>query len=560
MTASDITPHLHSTSPDTPLSGSSPAPQVQVVSDSQPKLNHELSRLLRQRLTLAALFTSVTFTVALLTTLNLPLLPFRSLILLVPIAAYLLLRSARPLSDFQLRCVELAMVAAFATQATFMPNVLILQSAAKGDIVTLTMDHHFVLAALAISLIFYGLYIPNTWRRAAAVIIPLSLVPFINFKLLAWYHPSVQAAFDSLHHGPPAPVIALGALGGICGAHLLHTIRRDEFQARQFGRYRLKEKIGQGGMGEVYKAQHDLLKRPCAIKLIRPSDQVDTLAIARFEREARATAQLTHPSTIEVYDYGRTDQGVFYYVMEHLQGMSLLEMVAQTGPMPAPRAAYLLRQIAGALKEAHSLGIVHRDITPGNIFSAHIAGHYDVAKLLDFGLVRISDSQPDSGLTQKGLVCGSPLFMSPEQARASQSIDARTDIYSLGACAYFLITGKPPFTGKNKFEIMVAHTRDLPQPPSAHDARITPDFDALILKCLAKNPDDRFQDIQQFLDALNACHGAHTWTDHWATLWWQKQSLLAQAQAQPKGESEFAIAITSDNTLSIPPANQEPAQ
>ncbi len=540
-----------------PPSSTDPSAKVHVVGPNQPNLADELSRLLHRRLTNATLFMSIAMTVSLVTTLHLPLLQLRSGMLIAAIVMQVILRMRPTLPAFQLRIIESVALIVFAFQATLMPNTLISQSAAAGDYVTATMDHYFAQGIWAISLIFYGLYIPNTWRRAAAIIIPLALVPTLDFRLLALYDPAVQKAFASLHHGPPAPIVLLGAIGGIYGAHTLHTIRRDEFKAKQFGRYVLKEKLGEGGMGEVYRAEHDLLKRPCAIKLIRPSEQVDTLAIARFEREARATAQLTHPSAIEVYDYGRTNEGVFYYVMECLQGMSLHEMVAVTGPMPTARAAYFLRQIAGALRQAHSLGIIHRDITPANIFSAQIAGQYDVAKLLDFGLVRTADAPQDSGLTQKGVVCGSPMFMSPEQARASQNIDSRTDLYSLGASAYFLVTGRPPFAGENKFEIMIAHTRDAPKPPSTHNSAIGPEFDALILKCLAKSPADRFQNIEEFLVALDACPGSFAWTPHWAQLWWQKQALVAQSQSQPQGESEFAIALSQASTARVPDATQE---
>jgi serine/threonine-protein kinase len=199
-------------------------------------------------------------------------------------------------------------------------------------------------------------------------------------------------------------------------------------------------------MGEVYLAEHVLLRRPCAVKLIRPERAGDPQALRRFEREVQATAALTHPNTVEVYDYGRADDGTFYYAMEYLRGLSLQELVARHGPLPPARAAHLLRQVCGALQEAHAGGLVHRDIKPSNVIVCQRGGVCDVAKLLDFGLVRA----PCLGggaetLTQEGTIAGTPAYMSPEQAKGLEDLDARSDIYSLGALAYFLVTGRPPF-------------------------------------------------------------------------------------------------------------------
>ncbi len=532
-------------------------PRVQVVGPGHSHLTDETSNLLRQRLTNAVLILCVLMAALLVTTLTLPLLAPRVLTWVVMIALAILLKTKGHFTPLQLRTIEVLMLITIAAQAIAMPDALILASARAGDSVTAIMDLYFAQGTWAVALIYYGLYIPNTWRRAALVILPLALAQSLNFYLLARFNPDVARMITSLHHGPPAPVVLLGALGGIYGAHTLHTIRREEFKARQLGRYALKELLGAGGMGEVYRAEHDLLKRPCAIKLIRPGSQVDALSIARFEREARATAQLTHPSTIEVYDYGKTPEGIFYYVMELLRGMSLQEMVDKTGPMPPARAAYFLKQICGALKEAHMLGIIHRDIKPPNIFAARIAGQTDIAKLLDFGLVQMSSGPEDTQLTRKGIVCGSPLYMSPEQARASQDIDARTDIYSLGASAYFLVTGRPPFTGKTKLDVMVALTRDEPTPPSAINSQVNIDFEAVILKCLHKDPADRFQSADELLQALEQCACANLWTPHWANLWWLKQDQLSHPPTHPSGDSEFAIAISTDNTLNAAAAGLE---
>ena len=202
-------------------------------------------------------------------------------------------------------------------------------------------------------------------------------------------------------------------------------------------------------MGEVYLAEHQLLKRPCAIKLIRPDRAGDPRALARFEREVRTTARLSHPNTVEIYDYGRTEDGTFYYVMEYLSGLSLADLVERHGPLPPGRAIYLLRQACGALAEAHAAGLVHRDLKPANIFAARRGGLHDVAKLLDFGLV-LPTAEPVAPPSSAGTatIAGSPLYMAPEQATGDARPDARSDLYGLGAVAYYLLTGRAPFEGR----------------------------------------------------------------------------------------------------------------
>ena len=187
--------------------------------------------------------------------------------------------------------------------------------------------------------------------------------------------------------GFDAMILLILAVGSAFGAHTISRLRRQVTEARQLGQYRLRRRIGAGGMGEVYLAEHQLLKRPCALKLIRPDSVADPRALARFEREVRLTATLSHPNTVEIYDYGRTEDGTYYYVMEYLPGLSLEELVERHGPLPPGRVVYLLRQVCGALREAHAAGLIHRDIKPSNIFAARRGGMDDVAKLLDFGLV-----------------------------------------------------------------------------------------------------------------------------------------------------------------------------
>ena len=266
-------------------------------------------------------------------------------------------------------------------------------------------------------------------------------------------------------------------------------------------------------MGEVYLAEHQLLKRPCALKLIRPGSAGDPRALARFEREVRATARLSHPNTVEIYDYGRTEDGTFYYVMEYLPGLSLDELVERHGPLPAGRVIYLLRQACQALREAHAAGLIHRDIKPANIFAAR-GGRHDVAKLLDFGLVKPVAEAPAASiqLRRRARSPARRCTWRPSRPAASRSLDARSDIYSLGAVAYFLLTGRPPFEGENAIGVMIAHARDPVVPPSQVRPGIPEDLERIVLRCLAKDPADRFPDAESLDEALASCESAREWT------------------------------------------------
>jgi serine/threonine-protein kinase len=316
-------------------------------------------------------------------------------------------------------------------------------------------------------------------------------------------------------------ILVMSSVIAIGGVKTINTLRRQAFEARQLGQYRLKQLLGAGGMGEVHLAEHVLLKRPCALKLIHPDKAGNPSTLARFEREVQATATLSHWNTVEIFDYGRTDDGTFYYVMEYLPGLNLHQIVEMFGPMPPERAIHLLMQTCDALSEAHAKGLVHRDIKPGNIFAAHRGGVFDVAKLLDFGLVKpITEIESESGVTQEGMIAGSPLFMSPEQATADK-VDARSDIYSLGAVAYFLLTGRAPFEDDKPIKILMAHANQEPAPPSQFNPDIPKDLEQIILKCLAKSSGERFDSAKALRTALSECQSAGLWTRECAAAWWQ---------------------------------------
>jgi len=383
--------------------------------------------------------------------------------------------------------------------------------------------------------------VPKSWRRAAIVVGPLALLPFATLALLALQHPTAMAWL--WQQGPDrstpqgrtprallftldAMILTILAVGSTYGARTISRLRKQVAEARQLGQYRLGRLLGAGGMGEVYLAEHQLLKRPCAVKLIRPGEATDPRALERFEREVRLTATLSHPNIVDVYDYGRAEDGTYYYVMEYLPGLSLEDLVELYGPLPPGRVVYLLRQVCQALSVAHAAGLIHRDIKPSNVIAARRSGMDDVAKLLDFGLVLPRAGSPMPHLTGEGQVLGTPLFMSPEQVTNSRPLDVRSDIYSLGAVAYVLLTGKPPFDAATAIEAIVAHARDPVVPPSQIRDQVPADLDAVVLRCLAKDPTERFPDAESLEIALGRCMCACSWNKALARQWWNDLTLL----------------------------------
>ena len=400
----------------------------------------------------------------------------------------------------------------------------------RGDMMTAPMVLKNVVLLTAVLILTYGLYVPKTSRRAALVAWPLALLPFATLSVLALQHPAAMAwlwegwldsqtprallfAFDAL-------ILAILAVGSAYGARTIFRLRREVAEARQLGQYRLKRQIGAGGMSEVYLAEHQLLKRPCAVKLIRPG-VTDPRALQRFEREVRLTARLSHPNTVEIYDYGRTEDGKYYYVMEYLKGLSLAQLLKRHGPLPPGRVVYLLRQVCGALRESHAAGLIHRDIKPSNIFAARQGGLGDVAKLLDFGFVLPAAILGEANLTGEGQILGTPLYMSPEQAKGGHELDERSDIYSLGAVAYYLLTGRPPFLANGRTAVLIAHARDPVEPPSRVRPGIPEDLERVVLRCLAKPPDQRFPDAEALEQALGSVRCAGDWDQVRAARWWQ---------------------------------------
>jgi serine/threonine-protein kinase len=364
----------------------------------------------------------------------------------------------------------------------------------------------------------YGIAVPNTWRRAAVVVGVMTLLPF-GVVGAAWAGRPADARLGATHVFHMAVWTVMGAAASVFGSYKISQLRRAVAEARKLGPYTLGRELGTGGMGEVYLAEHYLLKRPCAVKLIRPDRAGDPDALRRFEREVRATAGLTHPNTVQVYDYGRTEDGTFYYAMEYVPGLTLQELVHRYGPLPAGRAIHLLRQVCGALAEAHAAGLVHRDVKPGNVLVGVRGGRPDVAKLVDFGLVAAPDVG-DAKLTRVGTVAGTPAYMSPEQADGRPDPDGRSDVYSLGAVGYFLVTGRPPFDHPSAVRVLAAHLCQTPDSPARHRPGLPGDFEAVLLRCLAKDPAGRFPDAASLDAALAGCGAAGEWTAARMAEWW----------------------------------------
>ena len=306
-------------------------------------------------------------------------------------------------------------------------------------------------------------------------------------------------------------------------------LRQAAIEARRLGQYTLEQKLGAGGMGTVYKARHAMLRRPTAVKLL-DVDKMSEMAIARFEREVQLTSGLTHPNTVAIYDYGRTPEGIFYYAMEYLEGMNLEDLVQRNGPLPEARAVYVLRQVCGALGEAHAHDIVHRDIKPANIFLTARGGLHDFVKVLDFGLVKTLDGGESAGLTSAQGVTGTPLYISPEAVYHPDQVDVRTDVYAVGAVGYYLLTGTPVFTAESVVEICMKHVKAAPDAPSARLGRpISFDLENLLLRCLAKAPDDRPANAGEAVAALEACAVEGTWTADDATTWWANRAAVRES-------------------------------
>jgi serine/threonine protein kinase len=350
--------------------------------------------------------------------------------------------------------------------------------------------------------------VPDRWQRGLLPIGMTAIAHAGTLLLLALCLPSMR---PQLGDGPALGLFGLNqifVLGtaaiSLVGAHKVWALRRKVYEARSLGRYRLIRRIGRGGMGEVWVAHHNTLRRDVAVKILRP-DKMDALTRERFEREVHATSELSHPNTVRVYDYGVTEDGLCFYAMELLAGEDLGTVLRREGPLEPARVVRLLLQATRALAEAHGRGIVHRDLKPENLFITTAGPERDLVKVLDFGLARVTAYEDQETLTHTGFVVGTPAYIAPE-VLVGQTADARADIYALGALMYKLLTGVAPFANPDQRAMLVARLRQDPPRPSAISPRALPaDLEAVIMRCLSRTPGDRYQSAAELVEALVAC-------------------------------------------------------
>jgi hypothetical protein len=329
-------------------------------------------------------------------------------------------------------------------------------------------------------------------------------------------------------------------------SHIVFGLRAEVRRARRLGQYTLEQKIGEGGMGVVYRARHGMMRRPTAIKLLKP-EMTAVSSQKRFDREVQLTARLTHPHTITIFDYGRTPDGVFYYAMELLDGASLEKVVAVDGRLAAARVIHVMHQVAGALGEAHEIGLVHRDVKPANIILCRRGGIPDFAKVVDFGLVKDLE-QGGGDLTRADVVAGTPLYLAPEALTAPEAVGALADLYALGAVGYFALVGRNVFEGRTLVEVAAHHLHTAPEPPSRRVPRPVPaDLEALVLECLEKDPKRRPSSARELRRRLEACADFGGWTEDEARAWWQTNGPRLSTRAPEPLDSELTLTRRVDS-------------
>jgi serine/threonine-protein kinase len=384
------------------------------------------------------------------------------------------------------------------------------------------------LTGVAVWMFAYTVLVPNRpWKALLALLGSSSATPVVfSLMIHTGEAPVVSPWLFFLTFVFPYLVVTVLAY---ISTWIIFSLGRELKHARELGSYRLEKLLGKGGMGEVWSAKHSMLARPAAVKLIRQ----DTIganpasiatAIDRFEREAQVTAGLQSPHTVQLYDYGTSDDNTLYYVMELLDGIDLETLVQQYGPVAPERTVYILLQVCHSLADAHHQGLVHRDIKPSNIFLSTKGLDHDSVKVLDFGLVAVNsaESADDQRLTVEGVIAGTPAYLAPEIAKGSDA-DTRADLYALGCVAYWLLSGKLVFEADSPVGLLLAHAGKEPIPPSRHSELEIPDsLDRIVLACLQKDPGQRPQSAGELADRLRACDLPQPWTNERARNWWQK--------------------------------------
>jgi serine/threonine-protein kinase len=398
-----------------------------------------------------------------------------------------------------------------------------------GNLTADVMESDIVgFSTVALWMLFFTVMVPARPRRAlVALLLSATAIPVVYLlEVRAGRAPALDAgAFSVIFVGPY--IVTAGV--AYIAARAIYRLGQDVKRAQEMGSYRLVERLGHGGMGEVWRARHRMLARPAAVKLIhRETLGVDPshaeVLVARFEREAQVTASLQSPHTVELYDFGTTEDGTFYYVMELLEGVDMEEFVRRFGPLPPERVVHVLRQVCASLGEAHRRELVHRDVKPANVYLCQRAFQFDFVKVLDFGLVKWHSTVPteeDLRLSQTGTIHGTPSYMAPEVARGDGPVDGRADLYAVGCLAYWLLTGRLVFEESTYPAMLLAHATKQPTPPSRATEQHIPDaLEAVVLSCLEKNPADRVQTAEALSAELERVAFERHWTQERASKWW----------------------------------------
>lgn len=386
------------------------------------------------------------------------------------------------------------------------------------------------LSWVAVWVVLFTIVVPTTPRRAVvAALASVSAVPVLIGFLIGSGRTTLTLDPGQFFFGLVFPYLLVVGMAYV-GARVVYQLGTEVKRARELGSYRLEERLGRGGMGEVWRARHRMLVRPAAIKVIRPalaggSPAASEQAARRFEREAQTIARLRSPHTVELFDFGIAADGGFYYVMELLDGLDADALVRRFGPIPAGRAVFLLQQVCHSLSEAESQGLVHRDIKPANIFLCRYGEDCDFVKVLDFGLAKAidkaSEARTEPPLTGETMVPGTPAFMAPEQALGHGNVDGRADIYATGCVAYWLLSGQPVFSAESPMGLLLHHARTPPTPVSARsELPISPALDRVVLACLEKDPLKRPQSARELARLLAEVDEAGDWTEDQARRWW----------------------------------------
>jgi len=405
---------------------------------------------------------------------------------------------------------------------------------------------------VCIPILFYPAIVSNTPRKTL-----ITSLLAASTEPLAWWLSRLRGApvgvepLYLLWNFLPTYICALLA---VIPVKIIHGLGQQVRRARELGSYRLEEPLGKGGMGEVFRASHQMLARPAAVKLIRSevlgssSPAVARIITERFRREAEAAASLQSPHTISLYDFGVSQDGTFFLVMELLDGLDLETLVERFGPVPPERAIHILRQACDSLAEAHTRGLVHRDIKPSNIFSCRLGLEVDFVKVLDFGLVKaVGEGEREATLlTAPDSTTGTPAYIAPEMVRGDRVPDHRVDIYTLGCVGYWLLTGRLVFQAPNAIQLMYQHANAQPVPPSERsELEISPALDQVILACLAKQPEDRPQSAAELSRLLQAAAPSEAWSAERAHRWWDRHLPEGAVHHPPDGDRKF-LAKTMD--------------